>query len=43
MARIDPPYEFIAEGLRAGEVVPFFGAAASDIEMVGRTPRSLKP
>ena len=31
MALIDPPYEFIADGLRAGEVVPFFGAAASAI------------
>jgi hypothetical protein len=31
MPRIDPPYEFIAEGLRAGEVIPFFGAAASAV------------
>jgi hypothetical protein len=28
---IPPPYRFIAEGLKAGEVVPFFGAAASAV------------
>jgi hypothetical protein len=27
----NPPYKFIAEGLKAGEVVPFFGAAASAV------------
>ena len=26
-----PPYKFIAEGLKAGRVVPFFGAAASAV------------
>jgi hypothetical protein len=31
VALVDPPYEFIADGLLAGEVVPFFGAAASAI------------
>src|SRR5262249_37677477 len=28
---VDPPYEFIAQGLIAGEVIPFFGAAASAV------------
>jgi hypothetical protein len=28
---VDPPYQFIAEGLLAGEVIPFFGAAASAV------------
>jgi hypothetical protein len=28
---VDPPYRFIADGLKAGEVVPFFGAAASAV------------
>jgi hypothetical protein len=28
---VKPPYDFIADGLKAGEVVPFFGAAASAI------------
>jgi hypothetical protein len=27
----NPPYKFIADGLRAGEVIPFFGAAASAV------------
>jgi hypothetical protein len=27
----EPPYELIADGLKAGEVVPFFGAAASAV------------
>jgi hypothetical protein len=31
MAAREPPYDFIAAGLKAGEVVPFFGAAASAI------------
>jgi hypothetical protein len=31
MARVDPPYDFIAQGLIAGEVIPFFGAAASAV------------
>jgi hypothetical protein len=29
--RDPPPYKFIADGLKAGEVVPFFGAAASAV------------
>jgi hypothetical protein len=28
---LHPPYDFIAEGLKRGEVVPFFGAAASAV------------
>jgi hypothetical protein len=28
---VEPPYKFIAEGQKAGEVVPFFGAAASAV------------
>jgi hypothetical protein len=31
MALVDPPYEFIADGLKHGEVVAFFGAAASAV------------
>jgi hypothetical protein len=29
--KIEPPYEIIADGLKAGTVVPFFGAAASAV------------
>jgi SIR2-like protein len=29
--QLEPPYELIAEGLKAGDVIPFFGAAASAI------------
>lgn len=29
MADVLPPYKFIADGLKEGTVVPFFGAAAS--------------
>lgn len=28
---VEPPYKFIADGLKAGEVVPFLGAAASAV------------
>jgi hypothetical protein len=28
---VHPPYEFIADGLKAGDVIPFFGAAASAV------------
>jgi hypothetical protein len=38
---VDPPYEIIADGLKAGEVVPFFGAAASAV--YNRPPNPAMP
>jgi hypothetical protein len=38
---VDPPYEIIADGLKAGEVVPFFGAAASAV--YNRPPHPAMP
>jgi hypothetical protein len=38
---VNPPYEIIADGLKAGEVVPFFGAAASAV--YNRPPNPTMP